>query len=126
MIYFSDHGEEVYDDPERNYFGHDEIRGSTYMIEVPFVFWMSDAFKHDYPQLVQRIEGAADRPYMTDDLIHTLLDILDISTPEYQPSLSLINKEFNASRKRIYSKRLYVYDPITKHGQLKEMQNMKQ
>ena len=44
---------------------------------------------------------------MTDDMIHTLLDIMSIETPEYDPAKSIINPKFDSSRPRIYSGMLY-------------------
>ena len=38
---------------------------------------------------------------MTDDLPHLLFDIASIRTKWYDPSRSLINKDYNSDRKRI-------------------------
>ena len=38
---------------------------------------------------------------MTDDMSHTLLDLLNIRTPEYVASKSLVNAEFKVHRTRI-------------------------
>ena len=44
---------------------------------------------------------------MTDDMIHTVLDIMQIETPEYDPTKSIINASFDVTRPRIYSNHLY-------------------
>ena len=100
IFYVSDHGEEVYD--FRNFAGHTEDDGSRYMIEIPFLIYVSDKFKENYPEMVKKIENSVDRPYMTDDLIHTILDIAEIKTSEYEESRSIINDKFNFARKRIF------------------------
>ncbi|MBP2631055.1 MAG: rane protein YijP required for phosphoethanolamine modification of [Firmicutes bacterium] len=105
IIYVSDHGEEVYD--YRNFAGHTEDNGSRYMIEVPLVVWASDKFKEHYPEKVQSISKAVNRPYMTDDMIHTILDLSEIETPEFDETRSLINNNFNSQRKRIYHNQNY-------------------
>ena len=105
VIYVSDHGEEVYD--SMNFFSHNEGTPSRYMIEVPFIIWTSQKFRQAYPELEERIASSVDRPYMTDDMIHTVLDIMGIETPEYDPSKSIINPNFDSSRKRIYAGMLY-------------------
>lgn len=105
IIYISDHGEEVYD--FRNFAGHAEDNGSRYMIEIPFLIYVSDKFKINYPETVKKIENSLDKPYMTDDLIHTILDIAEIKTSEYEESKSIINDNFNSSRKRIFSEKEY-------------------
>lgn len=105
VIYVSDHGEEVYD--VKNFYGHGGEVPSRLMIEVPFMIWTSPKFREAYPELEARIASSVDRPYMTDDMIHTLLDIMGIETPEYDPSKSIINPKFDSSRKRIYAGMLY-------------------
>ena len=44
---------------------------------------------------------------MTDDLIHALLDLLKIHTPEFDSRKSLFSDDFDATRKRIYKGREY-------------------
>lgn len=105
IVYVSDHGEEVYD--FRNFAGHAEDNGSRYMIEIPFLIYISDKFKINYPETVKKIEDSVDKPYMTDDLIHTILDIAEIKTSEYEKSRSIINNKFNSLRKRIFYEKDY-------------------
>ena len=109
VIYISDHGEEVYD--EADFFGHLESVTRS-MAEIPFIIWVSQKFSQAYPKLEQRIASSTHRPYMTDDMIHTLLDIMSIETSEYDPSRSIISASFDQTRPRIfYSK--YIYDRDT-------------
>ena len=44
---------------------------------------------------------------MTDDLIHTILDIVQIKTKEFDETRSIINEKYNSSRKRIFSGKDY-------------------
>lgn len=101
LIYLSDHGECVYDDG--SIIGHTEEKGNRFMIEIPMVVWVSDRFKNTYPEKVVAFRNSTHRPYMTDDFIHTMLDVVDIQTVEYDPARSVINDNFNLSRKRIYN-----------------------
>ncbi|MBQ3448160.1 MAG: phosphoethanolamine transferase, partial [Synergistaceae bacterium] len=105
VIYVSDHGQEVYD--EVNIATHGGELPRRHIIEVPFIMWLSPKFRESYPELEARIASSVDRPYMTDDMIHTLLDIMSIETPEYDPAKSIINPKFDSSRPRIYSGMLY-------------------
>jgi len=105
IIYVSDHGEEVYD--YRDFAGHTENNGSRYMIEIPLVVWASDKFKDQYPEKMESIGKAVNIPYMTDDMIHMMLDLSGIETPEFDETRSLINKNFNSQRKRIYHNQDY-------------------
>jgi heptose-I-phosphate ethanolaminephosphotransferase len=63
-----------------------------------------------YPQKWSAINAAVNRPYMTDDMIHTVLDIADIKTTEYDPAKSVINPAFDASRPRMVQGRNYDTD----------------
>ena len=82
------------------------------MIEVPLIIWTSPKFRQEFPDIEARIASSVSRPYMTDDMIHTVLDIMGIETPGYDPSKSVINPAFDSSRKRIYAGMLY----DKKHG----------
>ncbi len=108
VIYVSDHGEEVGD--VMDYFGHGILPWfscSSGMLEIPFLIWMSEKCRAENPELEQKIAASVHRPYMTDDLIHTMLDILGIETEDYDPSRSVINEKFNASRPRRFQNAVY-------------------
>ena len=105
IIYISDHGEDVYD--ERNFTGHMESEGSRFMIEIPMIIWTSQQFKNAYPELLQKFAKAKDKPFMTDDMIHMILDMMNIETKDFDPTKSLINDDYDTARKRIYSGHIY-------------------
>ncbi|WP_289181306.1 sulfatase-like hydrolase/transferase [Helicobacter japonicus] len=100
VIYFSDHGEEIYD--FRNFIGHSDSKISRFMVEIPFIIYVSDSFIQKHPQLYKRIQKAQNQKYMNDDLMHTLLDIAGISLNGYESQRSLLatNKAFLKSRMR--------------------------
>ncbi len=101
VIYVPDHGEAVYDEGE-DMSGHIEENPTHHMIEVPVIMWASDKFKEKYPEKWAQIKAAVNRPYMTDDMIHTVMDISDIKTADFDPTKSIINADFNAERQRIF------------------------
>ena len=100
VVYLPDHGEAVYDN-DSNMSGHVEEHPNRYMLEVPLIIYGSPAWRATHPEKWQQICAAVQRPYMTDDMIHTLLDLLNIRTPEYDASKSLVNAEFKVHRTRI-------------------------
>lgn len=104
VIYVSDHADEVYED--RDFVGHTESMGTTHMIEVPLLIWTSQSFRSKRPELTSRIESAVNRPFMTDDMIHVILDIMQIETEDYAPSKSVINDGFMVT-KRTYNGKTY-------------------
>lgn len=99
VIYVSDHGEEVYD--FRDLSGHSPTNVSRYAVEVPFIIWTSPLFKERYPGKVNQIQEAVNRPYMTDDLPHTILDLAGIKSLSYDSTKSVVNPGFNPHRIRL-------------------------
>ncbi|BEG57860.1 hypothetical protein NHP21005_15480 [Helicobacter sp. NHP21005] len=53
-------------------------------------------------QKVKRIEQAVHQPFMSDDLIHTLLPIVGIHTKDNLESKDLFSPKFDTHRKRVY------------------------
>lgn len=91
----------------RDYRGHAEGKASRYMMEIPFLIYLSDTTKHKYPELGDKIKTSLNRPYMTDDIIHTILDIAGIETKEFDETRSVINDKFNDKRERKYKGKSY-------------------
>jgi heptose-I-phosphate ethanolaminephosphotransferase len=96
VLYFSDHGEELFKD--YNMAGHNEDISTKDMYDVPFLLWQSEYFR-DHMQL----ESVLDRPYMLDDLFHSLADLLEISAQEVDLERSIFSSKFK-NRKRIILK----------------------
>lgn len=106
VIYTSDHGEDVME-INKNVAGHGEICINNRIIEIPMLVYMSKSFRSKRPKLAQRIKQCVDRPFVTDDMIHSILDIMEIKAEGYNPQLSVFNKQFNINRKRYCGKKLY-------------------
>ena len=105
IIYISDHGEAVFEDGI--HYGHGPGPGGK-ALEIPMIVWFSKQFKENHSELVQKISAAKDLPFMTDDMIHVLLDLMKIQTPEFDSRRSLFSEDFDATRKRIFRNREYV------------------
>lgn len=105
IFYFSDHGEEVYD--FRNFFGHAETMASRYMVEIPFMIYLSNKFKNTYPSIIQKISSSTSKPFMTDDFIHAFLDLLGIDIDEFQKQRSIFNDVYNNNRVRFFANKDY-------------------
>ena len=98
IVYFSDHAQSLYQ--YRGKLIHGGINRFT--LEIPLIFMASDKFKEQNADLWARIATAKDRPFLNDDLIHAIAEILEMTElPEYDPTRSVINADFNASRPRI-------------------------
>ncbi len=91
MIYFSDHGEDVYQTVDFN--GHSESIGSYPMFEIPFVFWSNNKNK------LEKYKHFADRKYMTDDFIYSVADLLNIAFEGMQSKNSIFSPTFQAKQR---------------------------
>jgi heptose-I-phosphate ethanolaminephosphotransferase len=78
-IYFSDHGEELYD--YRNFLGHTPQGGNPWLHDVPFITW--------------RIADSAllnkNNPYQLNRFFYTLCDWMQISSTNFAPQESLFS-----------------------------------
>ena len=113
MLYFSDHGEDVYDSPGHAFAGRNEARPTLPMYAIPFVLWRSAAWTEAFPRDFAR---QADRPYQTAHLIHTWADLAGLSFDGYDPTKSLVNARFR-------ERPLLVGDPASQKG-LRDLREM--
>ena len=109
MLYFSDHGEEIFD--YRDFWGHAEANASIYMFDIPFILWLSDDYKVFNKSLVNNLPNYLTRRYQTDDVIHSIIDLTKCYGKDFEPERSIFNKEFKF-RKRIIGD--YDYDEMIK------------
>lgn len=100
VVYFSDHGEEVYE--LGDFIGHgnaEHSRDIRYQIRVPLMVWTSPFFKRS--DIKEELQKSVHLPIMTDDISHFLLDIAGIQTRYFRPTRSFINSQYNISKPRI-------------------------
>lgn len=94
VLYFSDHGEEVYDNIE--FTGHFTEKIQTKNVyEIPMILWCSESFKKR-----QNIHLNLDSKYMIDDMFHSIADLLNINAKEVDSTRSIFSEYFK-ERKRI-------------------------
>ena len=103
LLYFADHGEEVYDHGQRMY-GRNHMAEPTADVlrneyEIPFMFWASRRFRQRHPAMWQRIRAARRRPFSHDDLPHLLFGLAGIATSYYQPARDPLSDEFRPQRR---------------------------
>lgn len=118
LLYFSDHGEEVYD--YRDSFGRGKLenkmlrQGLRSQYEVPFMIWCSDKYIKMHPQKMKAIKSALHRPFETDNLCNVLFDLAGISTPIYKPARDVLSPKYQ--RKDRVVEGIYNYDKIMKQS----------
>ncbi len=95
VIYLSDHGDDMFESSDFN--THECSNAS---VEIPFLIYMSDTFKQKHPQMVKVFEEALHKPFMSDDLLHTVLPLAGIITKDYEKTRDLFNESYNDKRTR--------------------------
>jgi heptose-I-phosphate ethanolaminephosphotransferase len=90
VVYFSDHGEELY---EKGFLGHMGSRTSpdpSYQLRVPLLVWLSTSFREHHHDIVEKLKSVKDMHIKTDDISHFLIDIAGIKTDWLNKNRSFI------------------------------------
>lgn len=101
VIYFSDHGEEVYDFRDVYGRGGAVERSQRYvdaLYGVPFMIWTSDSFRDRYPGIQAAIAGASSRVGTTDLLGYTLLRLAGITVPGAPATRDILSPDYIPAR----------------------------
>ncbi|GGY21387.1 phosphoethanolamine transferase [Pseudoduganella dura] len=90
MLYFSDHGESL---GEHNMYLH----GAPYIISpaeqrrVPMMMWLSDSFRERFKIDNSCLAARRTQQFSHDNVFHTVLGMLNVSTAVYNPKLDVIH-----------------------------------
>lgn len=80
VLYFSDHGLDVYDS-DTNYVGHSRLIDSLSIKvgrEIPFMIYASPKYQNNFPRRMDDIKHTQTKPFRTDDILYTIMDIMDV------------------------------------------------
>ncbi len=99
VIYFSDHGENIFDGKGHRYgrnVGELYDEESAYNIrQIPFMIWCSDTFIRYRPEKYDAIKQASKLPLCIDDVAYMLFDLADIDFKYFKPERSVINPQYH-------------------------------
>lgn len=98
LVYFSDHGEDVYETPPHDVLGRNEAAPTRAMYTIPFMVWMSPQWQKSHPN---NLPAYVDRKYSNAHLIHTWSTLAGLSYDFYEPSKSLVSPEFRETARWI-------------------------
>lgn len=115
LLYFSDHGEEVFDFQDRQFNGRSEGNPSSAMYTVPFMVWMSPSWKADHK--TDDFNTYVNRPYGTSYFIHTWSDLVGIHYDGWEAGKSIVNKQFS-------SPPILIGNPDKKNKKLKDVRDL--
>lgn len=113
-IYLSDHGEEIYDWRNSCYRTNSDYMTpeiARYQYEIPLLFYMSDTFKANHPALVEQIEAARHKPFISSLLPFVLFHLAGISHVDYESRRDFLSPEYDESYPRIIREDVY-YDEL--------------
>lgn len=93
VTFLSDHGEALGEISD--FFTHIDGRAPRQVYEIPLTFWMSQAFRASATPRIDRLRGNLGKPFQTDAMIHTLLDLYDIRHDAHAPHRSLFAADYS-------------------------------
>ena len=110
VIYFSDHGETIYDiEGKPDFYGHGVAHKSN--VEIPFMVYVSPQLREKAPELYQKIQQAKDRPIVNDLFTNSLLELLGIRTKYSNPKLEFFSSKYDSTRPRIATSMGQIFHP---------------
>jgi len=102
VVYFSDHGEDIYDSGEyRGRVITDSPNKNIlhYQYEIPFVVWVSNKFTLNNPQKVKDIEMSVEKPFMTDNICHMFFNLTNLKPTVYNPKRDILSTQYISPRR---------------------------
>jgi len=99
MLYFSDHGEEVFD--FRLFQGRNERDPTSHMFTVPFIVIPGAAWSEQNPQRIAQMRAAIHTPFSLAHFLHAWCDLMTISDVDCEPQRSLFSDTFVATPRLI-------------------------
>lgn len=101
VIYFSDHGEEIYEYDDMGHGFAAESKNPEIQLRVPLWIWLSPAYRANRPEIADNVSSSALRPVTTNDISHVILELGRIQSPFYNPHRSFISPDYDEDKKRI-------------------------
>ena len=109
VIYLSDHGQAVFENPERpDYYEHEVSQAG---LMIPLMVYTSPALRKEHPEVYEQIVAAKDRKIMTDLLANSICGLLGVKTKYYNARQDFFSSEYDNARRRL----VQAYD-----GQMRE------
>ncbi len=98
FVYFSDHGEEVYDYENKIFCGRNEDAPTSAMYTVPFITWASPEWAQHQSTSWKKY---VNRPFSSADFIYTLPDMIGIKFKGMNLTRSLVSDQFEMHQRWI-------------------------
>ncbi len=102
LLYFSDHGEALYEDGKT--LGHAENAEYKYMYDIPFLIWLSPEYRQNFPELSRVAENYLDRPWQNSDLAYPVLNLAGVGFAGFDPRRDILSPSFIPQERLINDK----------------------
>jgi heptose-I-phosphate ethanolaminephosphotransferase len=100
LLFFSDHGEEVYD--TKNFKGHGPESLSAPMFEIPVLLWYNTTAQRADHTIFAALRAAQHQPSMLDHIDQVISQLLGIRYAQQQPQHTLGHPSWQAHPRRVY------------------------
>lgn len=107
LLYLSDHGQSLAD--RLDAFGNLDPKRDVRGVEIPFMIWVSEKYKKNNKKIVENIKKSINNPYVSEDVIYTLIDLSSVKYSGQDEKRSIVNPNFTI-KKRIVSSEGDVYE----------------
>lgn len=101
ILYLSDHGQDVRD--ERNITSSLPPINTLRGVEIPMIFWSSPLYNKLHKENINNVKSSLNRPYSSEDVIYSLIDLANINYSEHKPEKSIINENFTPKERIVHS-----------------------
>lgn len=96
VFYFSDHGERLFEPSEPELRGHGFPTPSIAELEIPFLVWLSPAYRSAHPEFVTRLEARVHTPAQLENVFETIVDLAGLTYDGRATDSSLFSANFKA------------------------------
>ena len=95
FIYFSDHGENLYDD-EQNLIFHGYTTPNRHTLNIPIIFWYSNAKKTEKPNLLVNATLNQYKLISTESIFSSVLNLTLLDSSLYKTNSSFLHKDLKS------------------------------
>lgn len=95
LLYFSDHGEEVYD--TRSSHGHIDNLNSRFYVDIPFFIWLSPDYEALRGHETEKWRGFVNRPFINSGAPYVITDLAGLSFDSPRRSESVLSTKYTPS-----------------------------
>lgn len=100
ILYFSDHGDEVYENID--FSGHAEENPTKSMLEIPFFIWMNDSFRQQFSA-----QYLPKNPYSLKNFLHGFSELNGIKFKGFDSTKSIFSRQFKTLERGVINGKFY-------------------